>query len=190
MHTVACKRIEKYRQCGNKSLSFTCCHFCDFTLMKHGTAEQLHIIVHHVPLHVVAAGNPMIAVYGVLALNAYKIFCYCQLPVEVVCSNDNLFVFRKPTCRFFYNAESKGHNLVKSLFVFFKNLFLKFVYLIEYFFTLVNWSIFYLCFKFVYLSLLFLCRVLYVHLYLFCTCSEGVVVECFYFRICYFNFFN
>ena len=56
VYTVACEGVEEYGKCSHKSLSFTGCHLGNLAFVENDTAEQLYIVVYHVPYHLVSAG--------------------------------------------------------------------------------------------------------------------------------------
>ena len=66
MHTLAGESVEEYRQRSHESLTLTSGHLGDIVrshvsiedAMEHHAADELHIIVHHIPSHEVATGHP------------------------------------------------------------------------------------------------------------------------------------
>ena len=142
VNAIACEGVEEHRQSGYEGFTFTRCHFGDFSLVKHNAAEELHIIVHHVPKRVVATCNPVVLIDGLVVLDADKVVSRCQIAVEVGSSYHNLFVFRKAACRFFHNGEGIGQSVCECFFVAFKHFFLEFVDLIEDYFAIFQGSAF------------------------------------------------
>ena len=158
--------------------------------MQGNTAEDLHVVVNHVPLGVVSASNPVVRIYGIVAFDAYEVFGSGQIAVEVGSRNHNFFVLGETSGSVVHNAERHGHHLVESHFVHFEGLFLQLVNLIEQRFALVDGRFFYLCFQFGNFFLLFFCRVLHIRLYLFGLGAQLVVAKGLYFVVRGLNFFN
>ena len=124
MHTLAGKCVQEYRQGCYEGLSFTCRHLRDLTLMEHDAADELHVVVDHVPGHLVATGNPVIPVNSVIAVDGYEIVVDAELLVEVIGSDHYGLVLLEPASRGFHNGES----LRKYSFQHFLNLFVLFLY--------------------------------------------------------------
>ena len=157
VNSIACKGVEEYRQGGNEGLTFTGCHLGNLSLMKNDTSEELHIIVHHVPLEVVTACHPVVLVYRFVAFYTHKVFCCGKFAVEIGGSHHNLLVLGKASGGLFHDTESHRHHVVKRLLVNFEDIFLQFIYLVEYCSTLVNGRCFYLSLEFSNLCFLFFC---------------------------------
>ena len=73
MHAVASQCVEEYRAGSHEGLTFTRCHLGNLALMEHGTADELHVIVYHLPLRIVAACGPMVVVYGLIAVDGDEV---------------------------------------------------------------------------------------------------------------------
>ena len=129
VYAVSCQGVEEHRQGSNKCLSLTGSHFGNFPFVQNDTAEQLYIVVYHIPNGLVTACLPMVVVYGVVAVNLHKVELGSQLAVEVVCCNCDFFVFGKAACAVLYYGKSLGQSLVKCFVEFFEHLFFEFVYL-------------------------------------------------------------
>ncbi len=69
MHAAARERAEEHGEGGHEGLAFTCGHLGDFALSQDDAADELHVVVRHVPLEVVAAGHPVVLPYGLVALD-------------------------------------------------------------------------------------------------------------------------
>ena len=138
--------------------------------MKHLTSEELHIVVHHFPLQVVAAGSPVVMIDGLVAVDSDKVLgrIASQLAVEIGGGDDSLLVFGKASCCLFDDAESHRHDIVEGFFVDVKRLFVEFVNLIEDGLALVERGIFNSSLELGYFFFLFVSRILYVLLDLFC----------------------
>ena len=81
MDTFARQCVQKHRQRSHQRLSFTGGHLGDVVAdfvavhdaVEHHTADQLHIVVHHVPCHHVAAGHPAVLVDGLVAVDSDEV---------------------------------------------------------------------------------------------------------------------
>ena len=83
VHTLACEGIEEYREGGHEGLSFTCRHLGNLSLVQGYTSDKLHVVMHHIPLHLVASGNPVVGVDGVVPFNAYEVVVDGEFAVEI-----------------------------------------------------------------------------------------------------------
>ena len=177
VNAVACKGVEEHRQGCHKGLALTCCHLSNLALMQGDTSKDLHVIVDHLPFQVVSACCPMVAIYGLVAVNIDKVVLGvgCQLTVEVGGCNHGLLVLGKAACCVFHDAEGNRHNLVESLLIDLKRFFLQLVDLAENAFALVDGRFFNLAFQISNLLLLLVGRVLHIFLYLLCLGTQFVV---------------
>ena len=157
--------------------------------MQNGTSEELYVVVYHVPFHIVSAGNPMVAVDGLVVFYSYKVFCRSQFAVEVIGRHHNLIVLSETSCCILHDAECNRQYLIENHFVFVKHHFFQFVYLVEDVFSFVDRSIFHSSFKFSNLCFFFFNGILQLLLQLFCACSQLVVSESFDFRVCSLHLF-
>ena len=73
VYAAAGERAQEHRQRGHEGLALTGCHFGDFALMEDYAAYYLDVVVHHVPLDFVAAGNPVVFPDGFVAFDAYEV---------------------------------------------------------------------------------------------------------------------
>ena len=190
VHTVAGQSIQEDGKRGHKGLTLTSGHLGYLALVKHGTAEELHVVVHHVPLQVVAAGHPVVLVDGLVALYAHKVFRGGQLTVEVVGRNHHFLVLGKAAGGLLHNAEGHGKHLVEGALINLENLFLYLVHLIEDALALVDGRLFDGGFQIQYFLFLLLGRILHIALYLFRLGAKGVVVQCLYLGIRGFHFLH
>ncbi len=93
VNTVSCKCVEEHRQGSYKRFTFTRRHLGNLSLMQNGTTEELYVVVNHIPLLVVAAGNPVVMIYRLVAVDIHKVVLYCKFPVEIVSRNNDVLVF-------------------------------------------------------------------------------------------------
>src|SRR5258708_7681642 len=64
MYSLAGQCIQVGRKCRYQGLTFTGGHLRDLSLVEHGTADQLHVIVYHVPGDHAAGGHPTVLIDG------------------------------------------------------------------------------------------------------------------------------
>ncbi len=179
VNTVACEGVEEYRQCGNKSLTLTGCHLGNLSLMKHAASEELHIVVNHFPLQVIASGCPVIVVESLVSVDCHKVVLWvcCQLTVEVVGCHHSVFVGGKTLGCLLHDGVNLGHSLVECHLVKFQCLLVELVYLCKDGGALVNGGVLDGGFQLGYLCLLFVGSGLDVSPYFLNTCTECVVVQ-------------
>ena len=131
VHAVAREGVEEHGEGGHERLSFARCHFGDFALMQHHAAEELHVVVHHVPFRVVAAGNPMVLVDSLVALDAHKVLRGGEFAVEVGGGHGDFLVLREAACRFLHDGEGIRQCGVEGFLVTLEHFLFEFVYLVE-----------------------------------------------------------
>jgi len=113
--------------------------------MQYDTTEELHIVVHHFPFQIVAAGGPVVMVDSFVAVDGDKVFSWisCQFAVEVGCCYNCLFIAGEALGCFFHNSEHHRHNLIECFLVYIEHFFLQLVNLVEDFFAFVDGRILY-----------------------------------------------
>ena len=190
VNTVSCKCIEEYRQCSHKGLTFTCCHFCNLTLMEYCTTEELYIVMYHLPFQIISTSCPVVVINSIVTIDSDKVFLWIrsQLTVEVSSCHHSLFVLGKAACCIFDDSKSYRHHLVERLFKFVECFLFKFIYLMENRLTLINRSVFDGSFQFCYFLLLLVSVGLNIFLYLLTFCSQFIVAQLFYLWINRFYF--
>ena len=82
VHAKTGQRIEVDGQGGNEGLALACGHFCDAAQVKNRATDQLHFVVHHVPLHLGASGGPIVVPYRVVTVDLNGIRPTGQLAVH------------------------------------------------------------------------------------------------------------
>ena len=82
VHAKTGQRIEVDGQGGNEGLALACGHFRDAAQVKNRATDQLHVVVHHVPLHLGARGGPIVVPYRVVAVDLNGIRAASQLAVH------------------------------------------------------------------------------------------------------------
>ncbi len=137
VHTLAWQGVQVYRQGGHKGLALAGGHLGNFAAVQHHAANQLHVVVHHVPCNHVAAGHPMVLVNGfvlpvVAGYDAHAVALHGQRAVVVGGGHHHLLVLGKAACRLFHHAEGFGQYVVQHFLRLVIRLLLKFVYLLVY----------------------------------------------------------
>ena len=128
VHTVATERIEKHGKRTHEGFTFTGSHFGDFALVEHDTANELHIVVNHIPSHLVAASHPVVVVDCLIALNGEEIVSVGgELSVEIGGSHLNGFILSESARRIFHDSEHFGKCVIEFVFDAFEHLFFEFV---------------------------------------------------------------
>ena len=145
--------------------------------MQYNATEQLHIVMHHVPLGVVATSHPMVLVNGLVALNGYKVVTCGKFAVKVIgCHLDGL-VFSKAACGILYNGKHFGQRVVEGNLHAVEHLGFELVNLAENYFAVFNWSFLHFAFQLFNLLLDVIGRVLNSVLQFFGFGTQRVIVE-------------
>ena len=190
MHAVSGQGIEEYRQGGYQRLTFTCRHFGDFTFMQYHTAEQLYVIMYHIPYGIVSSCHPMVLVDGFVTFNAYEIFGCGKMAVKFGSCNHHFLIFGKTFGGFLHNGESDGQHFIKGLFINLQYFFFDLVNLVEELFTLFQLCIFNAGFQFFHFGALFVGRVMDISFQFFSLGAQGVIVEFGNFGVSSFDFLH
>ena len=177
VHTIAGQGVEENGQRGHKCLSLTRSHLGDFALMQYDATKELYVIVYHVPFCVVAAGNPMVLVDSLVALDADEIVGGGKFAVEVVGRHFYLGIFGEAARSFFYNGEDFGLHLVEGVLEAFEHFFLDFIDLVEDQFSVFDGSFFDFPFQRGDFLLQVVGRMLHFLLQLLGLGAQGVVVQ-------------
>ena len=117
--------IQEHGERSHERFTFAGCHLRDFSLMQDDTSDELHVVVYHVPCDFIAAGHPMVAVYGFVAFDGKKVFSFCcQFAVEIAGCDFDCFIFFESPCCFADDGEYFGQMLVELFFERFEYFFL------------------------------------------------------------------
>ena len=114
VNTVAREGIQEHRERSHEGLTFTRCHFRNLTLMEHGTTEELHVIVDHVPLQVVTAGHPMVVIDGLVAVDIHEVLGGSQFAVEIIGCNHYFLILGEAAGGLLHDAEGHGQHFVEG----------------------------------------------------------------------------
>ena len=121
MDALACQGIEEHRKRSHEGFAFTGGHLGDLALMEHRTADQLHIVVHHIPGDHIAAGHPAVAPDGIVAVHVDEIVAGAQVTVEIGGLHADPLVFLETARRRFDDGEGFRKHFVENLFYLFVN---------------------------------------------------------------------
>ena len=179
MHAVACQGIEEHGERGHEGLTLTGGHLGNLALMQHDAAKELHVVVHHLPLQVVATSCPVVMVDGLVAINGDKVFSGVggQVTVEVSGGDDGLLVLGEAAGRILDNGIDLGHHLVEGLLINLQGLLLQLVHLGKDVGTLVERRFLNGGLQLFYLGLLLLGSSLHVGAYLLSAGTQCIVVQ-------------
>ena len=95
---------------------------------KYDTAEELDVVVHHVPFHLVASGYPMVLIDRLVAFDAYEVMAGRQVTIEIRRCDRNLFVLHETTRRILDDGKGFGQHLFQHFFILIGNLLFDFIY--------------------------------------------------------------
>ena len=77
VNTLAGKRIQEHGEGRDEGLTLTCGHLGYLSLMQGDTADQLHVVVHHIPLEVVTSGHPVVPPDRFVPLDGKEVPAFC-----------------------------------------------------------------------------------------------------------------
>ena len=88
-------------------------------MMQYDTAEQLYVVVDHLPFQIVTASSPMVMVDGFVTVDSDEVFLRvtCQFTVEVCGSHNGLLVLGKTLGGLFHDGKHLRHHLVECFLV-------------------------------------------------------------------------
>ncbi len=140
MYTLVGQRVQIDRQRSYQGLTLTRGHLGDLTLVQNDTADQLYVIVHHIPRDLVATGCPVVRIDGRVALDLdeVKSLVCRQVAIHLGSRHAHLGVLREAACGGLYNRKSLWQDLVEFLLIDLLDLLLQLIYLVIYFLTLVD----------------------------------------------------
>ena len=99
MDSLACEGVQEHRQCCHEGLTLTCRHLGNLALMENYTADELHVIVDHIPGLLISTGKPVVLPERLLPVNLHEIVGHAHSTVEVIGSHLDNFVLSKPAGR-------------------------------------------------------------------------------------------
>ncbi len=115
VHTLARQGVEVDGQGGHEGLALAGGHLGDFAAVEHHAADELHVVVDHVPRDFVAAGHPVVLVVCLVALNGDGGVGSGEVAVAVGGGYLDGLVLREAASRFFDHGEGFGQDVVEHL---------------------------------------------------------------------------
>ena len=132
MHTLAGHGVEEDGERSHERLTLAGGHLGDLALVKHHAAEELHVVVHHVPLDVIASGHPVCGIDGLVAVDGDEVLLGGKVAVEIGSRNHDGVVLGKAACRILHDGEGLGQYLVEFLLDLVVDTFGRGVYVLRY----------------------------------------------------------
>ena len=125
VHALAGERVQEHREGGDEGLSLTGRHLGDAAALllvglegavQDDAADELDIVMDHVPGDLVAAGHPMVLPDGLVVLDADEIAAVRgQVAVEIGRRDGDGLVLREAAGSGLHDGEGLGENLVEAL---------------------------------------------------------------------------
>ena len=131
MDAVAREGVEEYGERSHEGLTFTRCHLSNLSLVEDDAAEELHVVVNHIPHRLVAACLPMVHVDSLVALDADEILGDGEVAVEVRSRDDDFLILGKASGSLLDDGKRLRQGLIHRLLVDFEDVLLQFVNLVE-----------------------------------------------------------
>ena len=118
MHALPREAVQIGRQGGDEGFTLPCCHLGDLAVVEHLAADQLHVVVYHIPGHLAAGCYPGILPDGAVAFDPDIRFARHGGQVAIVLGGGDgqFFVLRKATGGFFYYGKGFGKKLEQYFF--------------------------------------------------------------------------
>ena len=115
VYAVARQCVQEDGQRGHQRLTLTRGHLGYLALVQDGAAEELHVVVNHVPLRLVAAGHPVVVVDGLVALDVHEVMAGSQFAVEVGGRHLHVGVVGEALGGALHDGEGHGAHLLQGL---------------------------------------------------------------------------
>ena len=115
VHAFAREGVQEHRERGHEGLALARRHFRDLTLVQGDAADELDVIVDHVPGDLVAAGQPVVAEDGLVALDIHEIVVHRQISVELRGRDRDGLVLLEAAGRALHDGEGLREDLVERL---------------------------------------------------------------------------
>ena len=127
MYSLASQCIKEYRKGCYEGFSLSCRHLGNLALVEDDTADELDIIMDHVPCDFIASGHPVVLPEGIVSVNRDKILGCTEGAVEVCRAYLYHLILLETASGGFHDCKSLRKNLLKDFFYDFVNFFDKFV---------------------------------------------------------------
>ena len=73
VYTITCQCVEEDRGSTYEGLTLTGSHLCNLTLVENNTTEELYVVMDHFPLHIVAAGSPVVVIDSLVTVDGHEV---------------------------------------------------------------------------------------------------------------------
>ncbi len=112
---LAGQGVEVDGEGGHEGLTLAGSHLGNLAAVKHHTADELHVVVHHVPRDFVAAGHPVVLVEGAVALDGDGGVGGSEVAVAVGGGDLDGLVLRETLGRLLDDGEGLGQDIIEDL---------------------------------------------------------------------------
>ena len=117
VHPFSGEGIKENGERGDKCLTLASGHLGNLAFVEHNAAEELHVVVDHVPLDLVTTGHPVVLVDGFVAVDADEVVARSQITVEIGGGDSDLFLLNEAACRILDDGEDVGQYFIEHLLV-------------------------------------------------------------------------
>ena len=190
VHAPAGQGVEEYGEGGDEGLAFAGGHFGYLALVQDDAAEELDVVVYHVPFVHVAACHPFVLIIGLVAVDADKVVLGGEGAVEVVGGDYHFVVLGEAAGGVLHDGEGFGQYFVQRFLVLVGDFLFQLVHLVVYLLALVDFGGFYLALQLGDAVALGLHVVLDVLLDGFGACAQFVVAQLLYLFVCLLDAFH
>ena len=115
VHALARKGVQEHRQGRHEGLAFARGHLRDLALVQGDAADQLHVVMDHIPGDLVAARHPVVAVHGLVTLDVHEVVVHRQVAVELRRRDGDGLMFLEAAGRALHDGERLRKDLVEGL---------------------------------------------------------------------------
>ena len=122
--------VEIHGQGGDEGFTLTGGHLGDLALMQDGAADELHVVVAHVPRNHVTAGGPSVLVDGLVALDGDALAAGGEVTVVLVGGHHHRFVILETAGGLLHYGEGLRKDLVQHLLCAVVGVLLQFLHLL------------------------------------------------------------
>ena len=112
MYSLAGQGIKEHRKGCHEGLSLSCRHLGDLTLMQDDTTDELNVIVHHIPCHLVSTGHPVVLPEGIISFYGHEFLGCAEVAVELRCLHLDHRVLLESSCSGLHDGECLRKNLI------------------------------------------------------------------------------
>ena len=113
--SLACEGVEEYGKGSYEGLSLTGRHLGDLSLVEDNAADELHVVVDHVPLYHVPAGKPGVVPQGLVTIYGHELVGGGKVTVEVGSRNLHYLILLETAGGGFHDGESLGKDFLEDI---------------------------------------------------------------------------